>query len=91
MTQVNLLKIYKLFSFTLLEELFFYLGFLSRTFTNHRTAGKGEGISLTLHYYFQPLFRHLDISREITAESTPLHVASCRARAGNLWFPRAVL
>ena len=30
---------------------FFYLGFLSWTFTNHRTAGKGEGISLTLHWW----------------------------------------
>ena len=38
---------------------FFYLGFLSRTFTNHRTAGKGEGISLTPHYHFHPLHRHL--------------------------------
>ena len=26
--------------------------FLSRTFTNHRTAGEGEGVSLTPHYNF---------------------------------------
>ena len=25
------------------EHFFFYLGFLSRTFTNHRTAGEGGG------------------------------------------------
>ena len=55
---------------------FFNVGFLSQTFTNHRTAGKGEGISLTPHYYFHPLHRHLDISRAITAESSPLHIAS---------------
>ena len=69
--------------------LFFYLGFLSRTFTNHRTAGEGEGISLTPHYHFHPLHRHLDINRAITAESSPLHIASSRTRTGNLWFPSA--
>ena len=68
---------------------FFYLGFLSRTFTNHRTAGEGEGISLTPHYHFHPLHRHLDISRAITAESSPLHIASSRIQTGNLWFPSA--
>ena len=31
--------------------------------------GKGEGLSLSPHYHFYPLYRHLDISREITAES----------------------
>ena len=40
--------------------------------------GKGEGILLTLHYYFHLLHRHLDISQVITAESTPLHIASSR-------------
>ena len=54
---------------------FFYLGFLSQiTFTNHRTAGKGEGISLTPHYHFHPLHRHLDIGLAITAESSLLHI-----------------
>ena len=38
--------------------------------------GKGEGISLTPHYHFHPLHRHFDISRAITAESSPLHIAS---------------
>ena len=36
--------------------------------------GKGEGISLTPHYHFHPLHRHLDISRVITAKSSPLHI-----------------
>ena len=49
--------------------------------------GKGEGISLTPHYHFHPLHRHLDISRAITAESSPLHIAISRIRTGNLWFP----
>ena len=35
--------------------------------------GKGEGIYLTPLYHFHPLYRHLDISRAITAESSPLH------------------
>ena len=42
--------------------------------------GKGEGIFLTPHYHFHPLQRHLDISREITAESSPLNIASDRTR-----------
>ena len=38
--------------------------------------GKGKGISLSPHYDFHPLHRHLDISRAIIAESSPLQVAS---------------
>ena len=51
--------------------------------------GKGEDISLTPHYHFHPFHRHLDISRAITAESSPLHIASSRTRTGNLWFSSA--
>ena len=36
--------------------------------------GKREGISLTPHYNFQPLHRHLDVSWAITGESSPLHI-----------------
>ena len=43
---------------------------------------KGEGISLTPHYHFHPLHRHLDISRAITAESSPLHIANSWTRTG---------
>ena len=31
-----------------------------------------EGIFLTPHYHFHPFHRHLDISRAITADSSPL-------------------
>ena len=48
------------------------LGFLSRTFTIHRTAGEEGGLPL---YHFLPLHKHLDISQVITAESSPLHIA----------------
>ena len=41
--------------------------------------GKGEGIYLTPLYHFHPLHGHLDISRAVTAESSPLHIASSRA------------
>ena len=51
--------------------------------------GKWEGIYLTPLYHFHPLQRHLDISREISAESSPLHIASSRTRTGNLRFPIA--
>ena len=45
--------------------IFFYLGFLSQPFTNHRTAGEEGG-------YFHPLYRHLrhqpdDYCRELTS------------------------
>ena len=50
---------------------------------------KGDSISLTPHYHFHLLHRHLDISRAITAESVPLHMASSQTRTGNLCFPSA--
>ena len=49
--------------------------------------GKGEAIFLTPLYHFHPLHRHLDISRVVTAESSPLHIAISQARTRNLWFP----
>ena len=54
-----------------------------------RLQGKGMGIPLTPHYHFHPLHRHLDISWAITAESSPLHIATSQTRTENLWFPRA--
>ena len=44
--------------------------------------GMGEVIPLTPHYHFHPLHRHLDISRAITAENSPLHIASSRTWTG---------
>ena len=38
--------------------------------------GKGEGISLTPHYHFHLLHRHLDIIQAITAESSPQNIGS---------------
>ena len=75
---IHLLNYLKKYSRTYLY-FFFYVSFLLQTFTNHRTAGEGEGISLTPHYHFHPLHRHLDISWAITAESSLLHIASSRA------------
>ena len=51
--------------------------------------GKWEGTYLTSLYQVHPLHRHVDISRVITAESSPLHIASSQTRIGNLWFPSA--
>ena len=51
--------------------------------------GKGMGISLTPHYHFHPLHRHLDTGRANAARSSSLHIASSRTRTGNLWFPSA--
>ena len=67
--------------------IFFYLGFLSRTFTIHGTVGEGRG------YFFKsplPLLLAsqtlLDISWAIAADSLPLHIASSRTQTRNLWF-----
>ena len=72
---VNLLLYCHIIIFRKKVSFFFYLGFLSRTFTNLRTAEEG-GISLTPHYHFHPLRRHLDFSRAITAESSLLRVVA---------------
>ena len=73
-----------------LSFFFFFFFFCIWVFChNHswitRLQGKGEGISVTPHYHFHPLQRHLDIRRAITAESSPLHIGSSRTRTGNLW------
>ena len=54
-----------------------------------RQRGKGEAISLSSLYHFHLLHGHLDTSRAITAESSPLHIASSRTQTGNLCFPSA--
>ena len=79
------------FSFVFSQPFFFFsirVFFLDHS-RNTGLQGEGEGISLTSHYHFHPLHRHLDISRAITAESSPLHMAGRRTRTGNLWFPSA--
>ena len=42
--------------------------------------GKGKGISLSLYYHVHLFHRHLDISWAITADISPLHIASIRTR-----------
>ena len=51
--------------------------------------GKGKGIYLTPLNHFHPLHRHLDISRVITAGSSPLHISSSKTRTRNLLSPIA--
>ena len=64
---------------------FFLSGF---SFTTIHESQDCRGISLTPHYHFHPLHRHLDISRAIIVESSPLHMDNNQtARTGNLWFP----
>ena len=43
------------------------------------------------HYHFHPLQRQLDISRVITAESLPLHIAYGRTQTGNPWLQVATI
>ena len=66
----------RMYSYAIRMFFFFLSGFF---FHEHSRItglqGKGEGISLTPHYHFHPLHRHLEISRSITAESSPLHIS----------------
>ena len=53
-------------------------------------CSQGEVISLTPFYIFHRFtVQHLDISRPITADSTPLHIAGDRIRFRKPWFPSA--
>ena len=64
---------------------FFYLGFLSRTFTNYWTAG--EALFISPLYYFYPLCSYWDITGMITAESSLLHIAIVTGlKSGTLGF-----
>ena len=47
---------------------------------------KGETISLCPFYHFHRLYRHLDISWVIAAESSPLPIAGSRNRTWNAWY-----
>ena len=63
--------------------------FVKKFHESQDSMEKGGGISLTPHYHFHRLHRHLDISRAITAESSPLHISSSRTGTWKLWFPNA--
>ena len=79
--------------FIRLQMLFYYYFFPMSFFQEHSQftgqQGKGEAISVTHFYHFHSLHRHLDITRAITAESSPRYIACSRTRTGNLWFPSA--
>ena len=64
----------------------FCQGFFSRIswFAGHQ--GKGKAITLTPPYHLHSLYRNLDISQVIAAESSPLCIAGSRTQTRNLWF-----
>ena len=66
---------------------FFYQGFFSRISWFTGQQGNGEAISLTSLYHFHLLYRHLDISQIIAAESSLLRIVGSRTHTSNLWFP----
>ena len=75
---------------------FFFFFFFTWVFFHEHSRftgqqGKWEAISLSPLYHFHPLHRHLYISRTITAESSPLHIASSRTQTRNPWFPSAII
>ena len=71
----------------IMSTFFFYPVFFHKHSQSTGQQGKGEAISLSPLYHYHPLHKHLDISRTITAERSPLHIASSWARTGNLWLP----
>ena len=73
------------------KSIFFLSGFsFMNIHYSQDSRGRGEGISLTPLYHFHPHHRHLDINQAITAESSPLHIASSQTQTRNLWFPSEV-
>ena len=74
---------------TLMTEFFYVWVFFHKHSRFTGQQGKREDIYLTPHYHFHLLHRRLHIGRAITAENSPLHIASSRTRTGNLWFPSA--
>ena len=69
LVEYNLRNIFRERSYTIFFSIWVFFHEHSRT---TGLQGKGEGISLTPHYHFHPLHKHLDISWAITAESSPL-------------------
>ena len=69
------------------QKHFFSIWFFFHEHSRFTVQQGKRGIYLTSPYHFHPLHRCLDISRELTAESSPLRIASSRTRTGDLWFP----
>ena len=69
----------------------FVLVFLSRLFSIHRTPEERERYLFNSLYHFHSLHRHLDISRVITVECLPLHVASSQTETGTLIYTYVIL
>ena len=67
---------------------FFYLALFFHEYSRlTRQQVKGKPISWYPFYHFHPLHRrHLDISKVIAAESSPMRIAGSRNRTLNLWY-----
>ena len=65
---------------------FFYQGFFFRISSFTGQQGKGEAITLTLLYHFHALYRRLNTSQVIAAESLPLRIAGSQTQIRELWF-----
>ena len=65
---------------------FFLSGFCFTNILDSLDSRDRGRLSLELLYHFHPLHRHTGISWTITAERTPLHIASSQNRICNLWI-----
>ena len=72
---------------------FFFVFSFGVSFHEHsritEMQGKWEDIPLTPQFHFHLLYSHLDFSRAITADSSPLHIANSQTQTGNLRLPGA--
>ena len=78
-----------LFSFLFFYYYYYFFSIWVLFYGNSRITGlqgKGEYISLTPHYHFHSLYRHLKISWAITVESSPLHIEGSRSQTGTFGF-----
>ena len=76
--------------FVFLLFFIFYLIFFFHEYSRFTGQQRKEkAISLYPFYHLHSLHRHLDISRVVAAERSPLRIADSRTLTGNPWFPNS--
>ena len=73
---------------------YFFLSGFSFTDIHDPQDNRGRGnlsLSSTALYHFHLFHRHLDISQEINAESSPMHIASSRTWTRNIFISKCKL
>ena len=74
------------FKFDHIHNIFFLSRFSFTTIHESQDCRGRGGIPLTPYYHFHSFYRHLDISRVITADSSPLPIGRSWTRTGTFGF-----